>query len=438
MNIETIQTLIKDFQSALPKKLTLRSLQLPQIKDMSVSIVGVRRCGKTYRTYQLAQSLITAGNDAESVCRIQFNDHRLATLAVSDLSIIDHAYYSLFPSKRRGVDQVYFIFDEIQRINGWEDYILSLLDTSTHQIYITGSSSKLLRGDIATGLRGKNFAVELLPFSFREFCAHYEITDDTISSDGRAQARALMEHYLNQGGFPGLLDLDSDRHIDMLQSYWDTMTLRDIVEAHPHDNLNAITLTVLAQTIAGRIGCPVTVRKLAALLKEMGIQSALETLHRYIAYLDEAFMLTLIPFFSSSSSVRNRNYRKPYAIDWALADAVAAGGPLGISRKLENAVYVELRRRAYDVYYYRTRKDYEIDFVVTPRQKQRNSIEIFQVCYRMDTPEVIERELRGIPEAASFLGANHATIITMDDERTISTDGVEIRVVPAWKWFLQG
>jgi uncharacterized protein len=436
MDAEVVRTLIRDFQQAQPRALTRRELDVPTIKDMAVSIVGARRCGKTYRTYQLVQDLASNGVARESVCRIQFNDHRLINLSATGLSAIDHAYYSLSPSKERGRDDVYFIFDEIQRIEGWEDYVLSLLDTPTHHVYITGSSSKLLRGEIASGLRGKNFPIELLPFSFREFMAHYGVSIDTVSSDGRARLRHWVERYLNQGGFPGLLDLDSERHIDMLQTYWDTMLLRDVIEAHPEEAVNISTLTTLAQTLAARTGCPVTVRKLGSMFHEMGLRSAVETLHRYLGYLEEAFMVYLTPFFSPSDAVRNRNYRKPYAVDWGLADAIAAGGTLGISRKLENAVHVELRRRRFDPYYYRTRKGHEIDFVAAPRHRRQGPAEIYQVCYRMDTPEILERETRGIPESASFLGVDHATIITMDEERTVSVDGVEVRIVPAWKWLL--
>ncbi|MGB7570062.1 MAG: ATP-binding protein [Chitinivibrionales bacterium] len=404
---------------------------------MAVSIVGARRCGKTYRTHQLFGDLSAAGLQKESVCRLQFNDHRLSGLTASDLSIIDFSYYSLFPERRRGEKEVWFIFDEIQRIDGWEDYVLSLLETSTHRIVLTGSTSKLLRGEIASGLRGKNFPQELFPFSFREFARHYNVAEDSISSSGQALLRNLFEKYLNQGGFPGLLNLEADQHMDLLQSYWDTMIIRDIAEAHPHDEINISGLTALGQSLAARIGCPITIRKLAENLRETGLRAAPETLHKFVDYFSEAFMLFSIPIFSQSDSVRNRNYHKVYAIDWALADAVATGSGLGVSRKLENMVFIELKRRGNDLYYFKTRKDHEIDFVTTSRRNRSRKVELFQVCYKIDTPETLERELRGVPEAASFLGADRACVITMDEEKDLTVEGCKIRLVPAWKWFLE-
>jgi predicted AAA+ superfamily ATPase len=147
-------------------------------------------------------------------------------------------------------------------------------------------------------------------------------------------------------------------------------------------------------------------------------------------------MLFLVPIYSQSDSIKNRNYRKVYSIDWALADAVAKGGNLSISHKLENAVFIELRRRGNDISYFKTQKGYEIDFVTTPRANRSKNVELFQVCYRIDSPETLERELRGIPEAASFLGINQACIITMDEEKEITIDNCKVRLVPAWKWFL--
>ena len=437
MSYELIQTLIKDYHSSPFRHITKRDLDVPAVRDMSVAIVGARRCGKTYRTHQMVGELMTTGLPIESICRVQFNDHRIAGLAAADLSMIDFSYYSLFPERRRGETDVWFVFDEIQRIDGWEDYVLSLLETQTHHVVITGSTSKLLRGDIATGLRGKNFALELLPFSFREFIRHFGVAEDVVSSDGRARLRNMMDRYLFQGGFPGLLDLEPVFHIDMLQSYWDTMVLRDIAEGHPHDEINIATLMLLGRSLAARIGCPVTIRKLAENLRETGLKAAPETLHRYVDYFAEAFMLFSIPIFSSSDAVKNRNYRKIYSVDWSLADAVAKGGGLGISRKLENAVFVELRRRGNEVAYYKTRKGYEIDFVTTSRTNRSKGVELLQVCYSMDTPETLERELRGVPESAHFFGVNHACIITMDEEKDIVVDNCNVRILPAWKWFLE-
>ncbi len=181
MDINTLKQIILDFQSRPLPRLTQRDLQLAFIRDMSLCVVGARRAGKTYRTYQFMQEHLAQGGTRETICRVQFNDHRLSGLPGSALSLIDEAYYTMFPEKRRK-DDVLFVFDEIHRVQGWEDYVLYLLDEPTHRVLITGSTSRLLAGDIASGLRGKNFCRVLYPFSFGEFARHYDVDPDIISS----------------------------------------------------------------------------------------------------------------------------------------------------------------------------------------------------------------------------------------------------------------
>ena len=189
---------------------------------MSIAITGVRRAGKTYRTYQYIYTLLKKGILMENICRIQFNDYRLRSLSLKELSAIEIAYFSLYPAKQTA-ETIYYIFDEIHRIEGWEDYILHLLDKPRNKVVITGSTSKLLTGDIASALRGKNFSVVQYPFSFSEFLRYYKVKSDTVSSNGKAYLRSMIAKYLKQGGFPGLLSLPDKMHIPLLQNYTETM-----------------------------------------------------------------------------------------------------------------------------------------------------------------------------------------------------------------------
>ena len=437
MDIDTLKQIILDFQSRPLPRLTQRDLRLAFVRDMSLCVVGARRAGKTYRTYQFMQEHLEQGGTRETICRVQFNDHRLSGLPGSALSLIDEAYYTMFPDKRRK-DEVLFVFDEIHRVEGWEDYVLYLLDEPTHRVLITGSTSRLLAGDIASGLRGKNFCRVLYPFSFGEFARHYGIDPDIISSAGQSRLRGLLDRYIEQGGYPGLLDLDAVAHVELLQSYWDTMLLRDVIEAHPDDNINITVLTRFAQALMARIGCPMTVRGMIESMHTAGLHFSSETIYRYLRYLEEAFMVFTTPIYSPSEKVRARNYNKVYGVDWALGNAVAPAGGVDIMRRFENLVYLDLRRRGGDVFYYRTRKGHEIDFIHETKTAGGNHLAIVQACYRMATPEVMTRELRGIPETAAHLGLDQATVVTYSEERQVETEGgITINIVPAWKWLLR-
>jgi predicted AAA+ superfamily ATPase len=402
---------------------------------MSLAIVGARRSGKTYRTYQFVRDHLERGGRIEDVCRVQFNDHRLSDLTRADLSSIDEAYYALYPEKR-GREEVFFIFDEIHRIEGWEDYVLQLLDEPTHRVLITGSTSRLLRGEIAGGLRGKNMPVVLYPFSFREFLLHYGIAPDAVTSRGRGHLRKSLSRYLQQGGFPGLLDADERVHVELLQTYWDTMVLRDIIEAHPHDNIPVAVFSHFAQALVARTACPFTVRSMVGGMREAGLSFTAETIYSYLRFLEEAFMVFAVPIFSPSEKVRQRNYHKVYAIDWALAQAIAPAEGVDVTRQLENMVYLELRRRGWEVSYFRTRQGWEIDFVAVRKTDRSPQRMICQVAYTVKGKDVRERELRGLSETARHLRADCVTVVTLNDEESLDMDGVHVEIVPAWKWLI--
>lgn len=435
MNIEVLQRIILDFQASELPPFTNRDLAIIPIADMSFAVVGARRAGKTFRTYQYLRELLDRGVARENICRIQFHDPRLRTLAAGDLPLIDTAYFSLFPDKR-GREEVFFIFDEIHRIDGWEDYVLYLLDSRKNKVLITGSTSKLLKGDIASALRGKNFSRELLPFSFAEFARHYRVESDSVSSTGAAKLIKLLQRYIRQGGFPGLLDLDPGLHRDLLESYWDTMVLRDIIEAHPGDNINIVAFSRFSHALLARTSCPVTVNKIIMNLRQDGVKFSAETLYKYLHYLQEAYMLFSVEFFSRSEKVRSQNYRKVYAVDWALANAVVPAEGIDPTRQFENMVYLELRRRGYGISYYRTRQGHEVDFVAVQGRARSADRELYQVCYAFDEPEVRKRELRAIAQTAAHLKVTKCWIITFNNQEAIALDGITVKVVPAWKWLL--
>lgn len=436
MNKNEFKILMEDFWSRDIPKFTPRELKTVFIEGSALSIVGPRRAGKTFRTYQLINELLDSKKDIRSICRVQFNDHRFANIKREELHLIDEVYYELNPLRRSKSD-VYFIFDEIHRIDGWEDYILYLLDRPNHKVVVTGSTSKLLKGNIATQLRGKNFSTTLLPFSFREFVTHYysaSILESKTSSD-RDVLRNMFHRYIEQGGFPGLLNLDKDFHVELLQNYWDTMLFRDIIEAHSDERINVLTFSAFAQAIIARIACPVTINKLKNNLKELGLKFSSNAFYNFIKYLEEAFVMFPVYIYSKSDAIRNRNPMKFYCVDWALASSITPGGCTDITRQFENMVFIELKRRGYIVSYYKTRKDYEIDFIATS-QKSKETI-LIQVAYSIKSKEVFERETRGIAETCDYLKISNAYIITADEESELKLEKRIVKVVPYWKWAIQ-
>lgn len=430
MDKRLFQEIILDYQKKGVQKLTIRDSEIPFIPFVANGIIGARRSGKTFRTHQIANEV--KSSQKQNICRIQFNDHRLVKIKSTELHQIDQAYYSLFPEKREE-EIVFFIFDEIHRIDGWEDYILYLLELETHRVVLTGSTAALQRGKYASQLRGKFLPTIQFPFSFSEFLKHYQIAEDVVSSSGKSFLRKYLLRYLKQGGFPGLLDIPKHLHEEMLRSYWDTMLLRDIIESHSEANININVLRYFADALISRIGCPMTTGKLASSMKILGFTFSTESLYKYLNYLLDAFMIYNVEFYSESERVRSRNYKKIYCIDWALAQAVSYGAGVDETRALENAVFIELQRRNYRVSYFVTKDGYEVDFVAVNSNAE---IELIQVSFSISDDDVKKRELRSIINSYKFLKVDSAKIITFDEEGEEVIDNIRIEIIPAWKWLI--
>lgn len=434
MNKDIIKRIIVDFQERGLPEMVSRQLKIKELRDTVIVITGARRSGKTYRTYQYIKNKIAAGVSVENICRLQFNDNRL--LGLNDLNEIDAAYMELYPEKIN-TEAVYYIFDEIHRVSGWEDYVLKLIDNPLNHVVVTGSTSKLLSGDIASALRGKCYPHNLFPFSFLEYLSYKHIEPELTGSKSVSQIKSAFNEYLNCGGFSGLYGLSAEDRLEMLQNYWDTMLIKDIIEAHPQDRINIEVFERFAVMLVNRNACPMTVRPLVSELKNLGYQTSPDSIYRYLAYLKEAFMIYTVPFFTKSSKKIDLNYKKVYVIDWALADAVSSGEGMLNSRRLENLVFLHLKRQFNKVSYFKTRQGYEVDFVVQPSKERFPHM--YQVAYNLDDKSVLDREVRSLVKAAEFLGSKRNYIITLDSEFEIdSENGVLIKAIPAYKWICQG
>jgi len=433
LQADIFQSIISDFQARSLPRLTIRELPLPFTPFHATAVVGVRRSGKTFRTYQAISEQCAAGIRPEAVCRVQFNDERLRGLSAADLSLVDRALYALHPHLLAEQLPVLFILDEIQHIDGWESFILRLLDDERHRVLVTGSTSHLLTGAIASQLRGKVLPRVMHCFSFREFLQRLGIAADTISSVGQAQLRHAFAGFLKQGGFPGLFSLDEMYHIETLQTYWATMLMRDVVETHPHDDISIDSLKYFAHSVMSRIGSPTSVQRIGQDMNALGHRFTAETLYKYLRYLNEAFILHQVSVFSESERIRSRNYKKIYAEDWGLAQAISPLGTLTHSRLFENMIFVELMRRGYDVSYARTRENQEIDFYA--RRASGDSC-LVQVCYDLHAGNE-EREVAPLASAAAYYGVKNTYVVTADQQRVIEIGDVAVQVQPAWKWLLQ-
>lgn len=428
-----IEKIIGDFQERDLPQPTRRDAQLPMLPGKIDTLIGMRRTGKTWRIYQAIQDWLTAGEPKESVLYINFDDERLMPLSVADLHRIPEVFYRLYPANKNRVCR--FFFDEIQNIAGWEMFVRRLCDTENAQIILTGSSAKLLSREIATSLRGRSMTTEIFPFSFPEFLRHRGDDDSSATVFG-SKRRALLTNrlrgYLEYGGFPEVQGLEFHHRISILQEYVDVVILRDIVERHSIGNLPP--LRYLIRHLLGNPACSFSVNRFYNDLRSHGIPCGKNTLHEYLAHMEDVYLVQGITIDSPSLRKRQANPRKIYPIDPGLAQAFYHGAVSNRGRLLETLVFLELRRRGLEIAYYRSEQGFEVDFAARSYGCERLLI---QVSESLADPSTRRRELRALEAAMRETNNPQGIVVTLDEEEQLDTGSGKISVVPAWRWLLE-
>jgi len=338
----------------------------------------------------------------------------------------------LYPQNRGR--RCYFFFDEIQNVIGWESYLRRLLDTENVQIAVTGSSAKLLSREIATSLRGRSISTEMFPFSFKEALQHEGIAGEYLVRPG-AKQRALLENrlrnYLCKGGFPEVQTCSEEYQTRILQEYVDVVILRDVVERYQVGNV--LPLRYLIRHLLASPATLFSINKFHNDLKSQGIACGKNTLHEYFEYLTDAYLIYPVSIHSRSVRAKQVNPRKIYAIDTGLVNAFRHKPQPDWGRLLENLVFMELRRRGLNIEYYRTKKGYEVDFIVTGSDKVYS---LYQVTLDINDENTRKREVRALSAAMEETGISTAKILTLQNEEQVETDTGKIDIVPVWLWLL--
>jgi len=432
MNI-LIEHIIADFHERPLPEITDREAVLPALRGKIDTVIGMRRTGKTFYLYQSMQQYLDQGEPKQAMLYINFDDERLLPLQAADLGLIHETYYRLFPEYRER--RCYFFFDEIQNIPGWESYLRRLVDTENIQLVVSGSSAKLLSGEIATGLRGRSISTEIFPFSFTESLRHEDSAWHPSLRPGRSQ-RAWLENrflrYMRIGGFPEIQTIGDEYRLRVLQEYVDVVILRDVVERHRV--MHVLPLRCLIRHLLASPASLFSVNKFYRDLKSQGISCSKDSLHQYLEYLIDAYLVYAIPVYSLSERVRRVNPRKVYCIDSGLANAFAHKPMMDAGRLLENIVFIMLRRMGLDLAYYKSADGYEVDFISTDHAGERA---LYQVALHMHEKTTRQRELRAIGAAMQETGLSEGVILTLEERETVDVEEGVIHIMPVWLWAIQ-
>ena len=380
-------------------------VRFPDIPNKIKVAIGMRRSGKTSLLMQQIHDLLEQGVELTQILYVNFEDDRLLPMSQEALAELIDVFYELHPEN---YDSVCYIFlDEIQNVEEWPLVVRRINDTKRVQIYLTGSSAKLLSKEIATSLRGRSVAIEVWPFSFYEYLTMRDISLPDLPQTMKQQHQngALLNDYLNTGGFPEVVLLQEEDRVRILRDYVSVVLLRDIVERHNIGNIALIRYMI--KTLLKNNACTFAVNKFFNDLKSQGFSIGRGTVYDYLEYIEDAYMVFKVPLFNESERKVQSNPKKIYAIDSGLVKAFTFSFSENFGRMFENLVYLDLRRKEYEVFYYLTSDRYEVDFLT---RSLTGEIKLYQVVWDMSDQDVMDREVRALEAAQSELGYDGAII----------------------------
>lgn len=325
-----------------------RELVLPTGTGKVIGLAGVRRSGKTFLFFDAIQKLVLQGVDRRRIVYLNFEDDRLHPIRAEELDMIVRCWREVFPET---VGQhTYLFLDEVQNVSGWERWVRRLCDTEDVEVFVTGSSSHLLTRDLATALRGRSITLEVFPLSFREYLAFRNVDIVPHSADNESLLRFELESYLFCGGFPEIVLADEALRPLILEEYSSLMLYRDVVERYGVRNEKL--MRELLRHCFRNTGSLLNVSKLHRDLTSQGITVSKNTLFDYLGYLEDAFLIFLLPKREASLRKQEHNPKKLHVIDTGLMAAFQAFPNRDLGHKLETVVFLENRRSRKDLFYY--------------------------------------------------------------------------------------
>ncbi len=434
-----LEYLVADFWERPLPEITPRDIELPALPGKACVTIGMRRSGKTYLLLQQVQRLLSEGVSRERILYLNLEDDRLDPEREGLLSDLLETFFRMSPQGRS--ERSFLLLDEVQVVPGWERFVRRVLDTEDMQVFVSGSSAKMLSTELATELRGRGFPVEVLPFSPAECARHQAVALPEKWPPGareRSILSELVDRYLEVGGFPEIQHLDPRHRIRILQDYVELVLLRDVVERHGVENATAARY--LAKTLIQSASKPFSLNKIYNDFKSQGMRVSKDTLYALLDHFTDAFLCFTVSIFRKSLRSRQVNPRKIYAIDPGLTAAMSHVIAEDRGRRLENAVYLDLRRRFGSgpdetISYYATERGGEVDFVVGDPVDGVVRL-LIQVSASIERSATFDREVGALREAMAELGKDSGVIVTLYDRRELEVEEGTIQVIPAWQWLL--
>lgn len=431
MRKDVIKSLIAIKQSEIPFDVIGRDIALPLNRKKIITVPGVRRCGKSTLMEIAINELVESGVSVERILWLGFDDERLKNMTSDELDDVIVSYMEMYPDIL--IKDVYMFFDEIQLIKDWEYFVLRVYKSYCKNIYVCGSNATMLSTELSSALRGYPLEYETYPLSFNEYCRFRGIPTKGFLEQDKARLRTAFEAYNMESTFPEIvLTSSKSEQIKLLQGYFDTMLLKDLVEHYRISNIGVVRYFV--KRIMANLTKPTSINAIYKDIKSQGLKVSKDDLYLWANYICDIFMFIRISRYDRSLIKEQKSLDKYYCIDNGLRGAVLMPQSNDNGKGLENVVLLQLNRikqPSDKITYYQGEK--ECDFVL---QRNESVIQLFQVTWDMTDENTREREVNGILEASQITGCDKLFIITKEEECLMEVEGKQIQVLPAWKWLL--
>ena len=374
--------------------------------------------------YMGIKELLARKEDKNSILYVNFEDSRLLGATSQDLNTLLEVFFEICPDRN---DKTWVFLDEIQVIPDWERFVRTLVDMENVNVFVTGSSSRLMSKEIATSMRGRSLTYNVYPFSFAEVLKAGKIEyEEYLSSVQMGEIIQKLEDYVRYGGFPETVRYREEWD-QILSEIVDVTIFRDIVERYDVKNIKMLKLFLNAIFNSKEF----SIHKFYNFLKSQGYKVSKNTLYTYFGYFEDSFIVFALKSFSYSYKNIESSISKIYLVDNGL---LSMQGIRDYGRLIENIVFIELKRRSKgDLFYYKSRSGREIDFIIEEGKKVS---ELIQVCYILDDFVTKEREIKALLQGSEELKCDNLLIITWDYEAVEIVSGKNIRYVSLCKWLL--
>ena len=421
MQKEIFKTFIKEGQAEI-RDIELYQRPFEFEEEGRYVLVGIRQAGKSYLLYQRAKQFLQAGHDIREIVYINFDDERLYDMNVEDFDLILQAYSTMYNCKPL------LFFDEIQNIQGWEHFARRLANQK-YRVFITGSNAKMLSRDIATTLGARYFDEKIYPYSFKEYLGAKGVIleDNWEYGKQRNLVQLQFEEYFKWGGFPELLLYQNKRH--WLNGLYEKIVLGDVIQRNNIKNEYGLRLAI--KRLAENVMQPTAYNRLANMVKSTGASTSTASIIDYVRLIKDACLMFSLDNYASKFTEKE-TAKKHYFTDNGLLSIFLTDSK---SPLLENLVAITLNKKYnHDtemphLYYYN--RNIEVDFYV-PEEGLA-----IQVSYSLEDADTRKRETSALVALHQLHPLRKAVIITYDEEETIEAEGLQIEVIPIWKWLTE-